>query len=259
MLLATWVLLQTWEQQPPVSQPCCLVYFVPHSSLSKPLPGRWQWLHCACDRWNHSGSLLGPLWKLAQETAVARNLQQQGCFYLSFLHPNDGSNRMQSEYIVYTCVQPCLQQGCRTSCPPTQSYCFALYRIFCFRSMPEYQPHFRGKTHTAADGIWQFPTTNKHPTSSDECHSDMISHHSIQNLQDLGNYESLMPVSLPCHPFHPLSWHLGLSSSPWRHCSCSSHRPGEGAVTPTLHMRSEWQPLSDLDSKIHCTTITMSS
>ena len=243
MLLATSVLLQTWEQQPPrvsavlLGILCAALLLIQAVAWALTMPfwfTAWAALE-TCPR-NSRCSKSSTAGLLSFKLSTSKRWEQSDAIGV---------------YCIHVCTTYCLQQGCRTSCPPTQSYCFALYRIFCFRSMPEYQPHFRGKTHTAADGIRQFPTTNKHPTSSDECHSDMISHHSIQNLQDLGNYESLMPVSLPCHPFHPLSWHLGLSSSPWRHCSCSSHRPGEGAVTPTLHMRFEWQPLSDLDSKIH--------
>lgn len=209
-----------------------------------------------------------PFWftawaKLAQETAVARNLQQQGCFHLLSTCKRwaIGCNRSNYTYCIHASVYNLVCSKDAELLVLQRSHIVSHFlALFAFAACLNIGHTSVAKhTHELMD-FHSFPLqthTLPAPTNVTLIWFSLIFHHS--DLQDLGNYESLMPVSLPCHPFHPLSWHLGLSSSPWRHCSCSSHRPGEGAVTPTLHMRSESKRLYSLDSKIHCTTITMSS
>lgn len=90
--------------------------------------------------------------------------------FICFLHPNDGSHRS----ILYTRVYNLVCSKDAELLVLQRSHIVSHFIAFfafaaCLKATLPWQ-----NTHTAADGIRQFPTTNKHPTSSDECHFDMI-------------------------------------------------------------------------------------
>lgn len=173
MLLATWVLLQTWEQQPPRVSAVLLGILCAALLLIQAVA--WALTMTSLRLWQ-----VKPFWftAWALETCPrnSRCSKSSTAGLLSF-KLSTSKRWEQSDAIGVYCIHVCTTLSAARMQNFLSSNAVILFRTLShfLLSQHAWKPHFRGKkTHTAADGIRQFPTTNKHPTSSDECHFDMI-------------------------------------------------------------------------------------